>query len=103
MLRATLQWIKFKLKQDPDIEAELTKRKKECDRCVFNSKHAKSWYKTLRVDDHCLICKCNLALKKYDLQASCAIKQWNETNPGLEMTILWHPYSKTTVDGKSES
>lgn len=50
-----------------------------CSPCEFNSKNAKelSDYQTIRPDDHCTRCGCNLEWKTHQLSSSCPAGLWN--------------------------
>ncbi|HJT74376.1 MAG TPA: hypothetical protein VJ720_10165 [Chitinophaga sp.] len=49
-----------------------------CSTCEFNSKNAKqlSGYSSVRPDDHCVRCGCNLEWKTHQLSSSCPAGKW---------------------------
>ena len=66
----------FKNKKIEDIAA---KRKKECDKCMFNSSVMKKLdkdFKPFRRDEHCIECQCNLKLKQRSMKTRCPNNIW---------------------------
>lgn len=46
-----------------------------CNKCAYHSSN-KIGYKSLRIDDHCTNCGCNLAAKTSCLNCECPLKYW---------------------------
>jgi len=49
-----------------------------CGPCEHNSKNARehNGYKTIRPDDHCIRCGCNLEWKTHQLSSACPESKW---------------------------
>ncbi|NLR60699.1 hypothetical protein HGH93_21495 [Chitinophaga polysaccharea] len=49
-----------------------------CGPCEHNSRNAKSSgrYQSIRPDDHCILCGCNLEWKTHQLSSSCPDSRW---------------------------
>lgn len=71
------------------IEEVSATRLSICDTCPFNSKNAQlNGYKTLRRDEHCTECGCNLIAKSKCLSCKCPKDYWlEELTPEEEKTI----------------
>lgn len=87
---------------DEEIE-EITRRRLICESCPFNSKNAKDNpainYKNNRLDDHCILCSCNIHLKTECLDCNCGIEVRNAANPKQFMDLKWKIFNKTNEDG----
>lgn len=60
-----------------EMKINLLKRKRWCNKCLHNSKNLKTkGYKTLRLDEHCTLCKCNLFLKQRSEISRCPNNYW---------------------------
>jgi hypothetical protein len=83
---------------DEDELEEITKRRLICEECPFNSKNAKESktiaYDSKRLDDHCIMCGCNLHLKTECLDCNCGIEVFNKHNPKQTMDLKWTIYNK---------
>lgn len=81
-------------KLSEDEQEEIIRRKLICASCNFNSKNAKilSDYKTERVDDHCILCSCNIDFKTESLMSNCGIEMWNLKNPDEKMVLRWETF-----------
>lgn len=77
-----------------DSQEEIIKRRLICDSCGFNSLNAKEEidYKSDRIDDHCILCKCNIELKTSSLMSNCGIETWNLNNPTEKLPLKWEAY-----------
>ena len=95
--RALLYKLKYQFVLDPMVIQELKKRQTACDECVFNSNHAP--HAVYRLDKHCVICSCNIGLKKYDLDGHCAIKDYNKQTK-FPLRLKWDAYKSNPDDEK---
>lgn len=69
----------FYIFKNDNIEIIAFNRKKECDKCLFNSTVMKKMdkdFKPWRKDEHCIECKCNLKFKQRSLGSKCPNKLW---------------------------
>lgn len=62
-----------------DKKELIRKRRSICTNCIFSSDKAKKIgiYKSIRKDNHCTLCGCNIHLKTACLKCNCAIKENN--------------------------
>ena len=85
-------------------QEEIVKRRLICQACPFNSINAKTSeeyknlykedYKTDRVDLHCSICSCNVALKTASLSSDCGLTNYNLEHPENEQELKWKKFNK---------
>lgn len=60
-----------------EIEGVAASRIEICKGCEFYSPNAiKKGYQTIRPDDHCLDCGCNLQFKTRCLACHCPVEKW---------------------------
>jgi hypothetical protein len=62
-------------------------RKSICNECEFNSRNKKD-YQTIRTDDHCTICSCNIEYKTHCLSCNCGIEVSNMGKSGEDILKL---------------
>jgi len=95
ILEAVVNKVKDKFgKLSKDEQDEIIRRRLICESCEFNSKNAKelSNYETKRIDDHCILCGCNIDLKTGSLMSNCGIESWNLKNPNEKLSLKWEVY-----------
>jgi len=83
--------VKMELGTLPQESQDLIiKRRLICATCPFSSSNAavNNGYKTERLDEHCVMCSCNIHAKTACLDCKCGISVYNETvgdNDKLEL------------------
>lgn len=79
MVREILNGIYNYFFRSEKVEKLAAERKKICDGCMFNSTVMKTMdpdYTSIRTDEHCIECQCNLSLKQRSTKSSCPNKFW---------------------------
>lgn len=63
-----------KIQAKEEIVKLAKERKAICNTCPFNSANMNPEYHkgSMRIDEHCVLCGCNLQLKTYSLHSQCA-------------------------------
>jgi hypothetical protein len=81
-----------------DEQKVIATRRGICAVCPFNSSNAVSNpilnYTTDRIDEHCIMCGCNLHVKTTSLISNCGIEEYNQTHPNKPMELKWVAYKK---------
>lgn len=72
-----------------DEKAVINFRKYICDGCEFNSKN-KVGYTSIRIDEHCTLCLCNLDWKQHCLSCNCGIEEYNKNaSDDNKLNLKW--------------
>jgi hypothetical protein len=70
----------------------ITNRRLICSECPYNSENAKKegWYNTIRLDEHCTLCQCNIAAKTACFECKCGIEVFNSNkNENEKLELKW--------------
>lgn len=73
---------------DEDLKTLITDRRNICALCPNSSKNATEdgWYNSLRPDNHCVLCDCNINWKTASPDSECGAAIYNaENNENLEV------------------
>jgi hypothetical protein len=83
---------------------EIIRRRFICNNCPFMSKNAISSkeykeltgenYNTLRTDEHCSFCGCQIKTRTAALNSNCGISAWNKENPHNILKLKWDKYNE---------
>jgi hypothetical protein len=100
VLEGVVNSVKMKYGHLPeDEQAEILRRRVICQSCPYNSSNAVTDpalnYKTDRLDEHCILCRCNIEYKTSSLTSQCGIAVWNRNNPNNKMPLKWEVYIKS--------
>ena len=80
---------------EPELQEQIIARRAICAVCPFMSKNAEAdgWYKTIRIDEHCTLCDCNINWKTASPDSECGAAIYNaENNENLE--VKWTKIKK---------
>lgn len=69
-----------------EVEKIAEKRYAVCTSCKHNSSNSEE--ATLRPDEHCLKCKCNLHMKTRSLSSYCPIGLWSSVSTAEEESLI---------------
>jgi len=70
----------------------ITNRRLICSDCKYCSTNAKEdgWYNTIRLDEHCVLCSCNIAAKTACFECKCGIEVFNQDkNDNEKLELKW--------------
>lgn len=77
-----------------DEQDEVIRRRAICAGCPYFSENAKKseLYATMRTDEHCIMCGCNIKAKTACLTCNCGIEKYNRTHPESTLELKWEKY-----------
>lgn len=59
-----------------------------CKPCEYNSKNVPDGQKSIRADEYCTACGCNIAWKTHQLSSSCPLEKWKAELTQEEAELL---------------
>jgi len=90
-----------------EVTKVANERKLICLKCPLHSHNAKKLigYSSDRIDDHCILCGCNIELKTYSLHSSCpdTPPKWSAVVDNEEENLLIQQYIKDESKEESSS
>lgn len=80
-----------------EVEKIAAERMAICKMCPKNSKNVPG---TMRPDEHCTLCGCNLHFKTRSLDSDCPSGQWNALASEEDSQRIWDALKDKTDEGE---
>lgn len=89
-----------------EVEVIANQRYNICKQCDYNSKNTPNKivtnYKSVRTDEHCTLCKCNLHAATRSLAKTCPVNKWLAVTTKDETTIILDKLNTKDIEDEKE-